>query len=173
MQPEDFGYDFRDWVSPYTKGAHALGGVAIVLQDWSSTDTLRAGVDPDVQAFGRTPGLRTNRTLEKLLERVFALALPQVYVTNVFPFVKSGGISAPVPKRDALRAAREFTREELALVKPVVTIALGRLTASVLTAVGVDCVGLPHPAARIGSVAAHEAIWRSVLGNGMGVVPAA
>lgn len=89
MQPEDFGYDFRDWVSHYTK------------------------------------------------------------------------------------AAREFTREELALVKPVVTIALGRLTASVLSAVGVNCVGLPHPAARIGSVAAHEAIWRSVLGNRMGVVPAA
>ena len=53
LQPEDFGYDFRDWVSPYTKSAHAFGGVAVVLQDWSSADTLRSGFDPDVQEFGR------------------------------------------------------------------------------------------------------------------------
>jgi hypothetical protein len=35
-QPEEFGYDFKDWVSPYTKTAHALDGIAVVLQDWSS-----------------------------------------------------------------------------------------------------------------------------------------
>ena len=34
--PEDYGYEFQEWVSPYTKGAHTLGGIAIVLQDWAS-----------------------------------------------------------------------------------------------------------------------------------------
>jgi hypothetical protein len=28
QQPEEFRYNFRDWVSPYTNGAHALGGIA-------------------------------------------------------------------------------------------------------------------------------------------------
>jgi hypothetical protein len=83
--PEDFGYDFRDWVSPYTKTACRLGSVAVVLQDWASADGLRAGPDPEVQEYGRTRGLRTNRMLEALLGRVFGLTLAEVYATNAFP----------------------------------------------------------------------------------------
>jgi uracil-DNA glycosylase family 4 len=153
-------------VSPYTKGAHALGGIAVVLQDWSSADVLSAGIDSEVQRLGRTPGLRTNRTLELLLQRVLGVSLVEVYVTNIFPFVKPGGISNPVPRRDAERAAREYAQQELALVQPTVVLALGRIPESVLRAVGVECVGLPHPAARIGSFAAHETAWRTALNRG-------
>src|SRR5688572_33045549 len=78
QQPEDFGYDFRDWVSPYTKTACTLGGIALVLQDWASADGLRGGPVPDIQEYGRTRGLRTNRLLESLLGRVFGLALADV-----------------------------------------------------------------------------------------------
>ena len=92
QQPEDFGYDFRDWVSPYTKPACTLGGIALVLQDWASADGLRGGPVPDIQEYGRTRGLRTNKVLESLLDRV-SLALADVYATNAFPFIKRGGMS--------------------------------------------------------------------------------
>jgi hypothetical protein len=109
-QPEDFGYDFREWVSPYTKGAHTLGGIAVVLQDWSSSDTLRAPIDPSIQEHGRTLGLRTNRILEALLLRLFGATLADVYATNAFPFIKQGGISKGIPRSDVIAAARLFTR---------------------------------------------------------------
>lgn len=169
LQPEDFGYDFRDWVSPYSKGAHALGGIAIVLQDWSSTDALGRGLDPDVQEHGRTRGLLTNRRLETLVGRVFGLELQEVFVTNIFPFIKSGCISSPIPRRDAIRAATEFAKVELEIVRPTLTLALGRVPQSVLTAVGVQHVGLPHPAARIGDANAHEERWRAALAGRVAV----
>jgi hypothetical protein len=103
-QPEEFGYDFREWVSPYTKGAHRLGGLALVLQDWSSTDALSAGFDPSIQEHGRNVRLLTNTRLEAILARVFDLQLTDVYATNVFPFVKPGGISASIPREDVLAA---------------------------------------------------------------------
>ena len=47
-QVEEFGYDFREWVSPFTKGACRLGGIALVLQDWASSEKLAGQVDPDI-----------------------------------------------------------------------------------------------------------------------------
>ena len=162
-QPEDFGYDFRTWVSPYTKSAHALGGVAIVLQDWVSSDRLSRGVEPALQEYGRDPALLTNRRLEALLSRVFNLGLDQVYVTNVFPFVKPGGMSGPVPKRDVSKAVATFTGPELTLVRPTLVLALGTLPYRALLRAGIQAIGVPHPAARIGSVEQHEAQWRRAL----------
>src|SRR5206468_6508914 len=74
-QPEDFGYDFANWVSPYTKGAHAIGGVMLVLQDWASKEGLCHTYHPQVQLLGRMPQLLTNRRLEVLLQRVLGLSL--------------------------------------------------------------------------------------------------
>ena len=73
QQPEAFGYDFREWVSPYTKTACMLGGIALVLQDWASADGLRGAPDPDVQEYGRARTLRTNRVLESLVGRARVL----------------------------------------------------------------------------------------------------
>jgi len=162
-QPEDFGYDFREWVSPYTKGAHAVNGIALVLQDWSSSEGLGDDPDPDVQRYGRTPGLRTNRMLEDLLARVVGLKLANVYATNVFPFIKSGTISSPLPFGDVVHAAEQFTRVELELARPRLILALGRVPFAALQRVGVSCYRLPHPAARIGRADAHARAWRAVL----------
>lgn len=63
-QVEHFGYDFREWISPYTKGAQKRGGFAIVLQDWASTDALADAVDLDIQVHGRARNLLTNVRLE-------------------------------------------------------------------------------------------------------------
>jgi hypothetical protein len=164
MQPEDFGYDFRDWVSPYTKGAHAFGTIALVLQDWSSSEVLGRGVDPEVQAIGRMARLKTNRYLETLLEKIFGLHLSGTYVTNAFPYIKQGSISAPVPTEHVVQTVDRFTRHELEIVRPKRIIALGALAGRSLARSGIDCTEVPHPAARIGGLDAHEAIWRQRLG---------
>lgn len=162
-QPEEFGYDFREWVSPYTKSAHALGGVAIVLQDWASADRLSSGVEPAIQQHGRDPELLTNRRLDTLLHRVFNLTIDQVYVTNAFPFVKPGEMSGPVPTSDLFKSVVTFTSPELELVRPTMVLALGKLPSEALMRAGVRAIALPHPAARIGSIDAHEAHWRRAL----------
>ena len=165
QQPEDFGYDFRDWVSPYTKSAHAVGGVALVLQDWASADHLIQRVNPATQKYGRDPEIITNKRLARLLDRIFHLSLDQVYVTNAFPFVKPGGKSSSIPQRDVLKAVELFTIPELDLARPRLTIALVRLARRALSRAGVPVVSVPHPAARIGGDQHHES-------QGMHIVPA-
>ena len=144
QQPEDFGYDFRDWVSPYTKTACRLGSVAVVLQDWASADGLRGGPDADIQQYGRTPRLRTNRMLDSLLRRVFGLSLPEVYATNAFPFVKRGAMSNPVPLVDVVKAVQLSAATELAIARPTVVVAAGAAAHSALSRVGIAGVRVPQ-----------------------------
>jgi len=164
-QPEDFGYDFRTWVSPYTKGAHKLGGFALVLQDWASTDGLSGQVNPEIQRYGRAPTLLTNVRLEQLLNRVLGVCLVDIYATNAFPFVKAGGMSAALRNSDVQKAARQFAVRELELVKPTAVLALGAVAYLALHQCGVSCIRLPHPAARIGGLSKHEAAWRTALSS--------
>jgi hypothetical protein len=164
-QPEDFGYDFRTWVSPYTKGAHRFGGLALVLQDWASADGLSGQLDPEIQFYGRTPTLLTNVRLERLLNNVLGVSLVDIYATNAFPFVKAGGMSAGLRSSDVLQAARQFVVRELELVKPTAVLALGAVAHLALRQCGVSCIRLPHPAARIGGLLRHEAAWRVALAS--------
>jgi hypothetical protein len=164
-QPEDFGYDFRTWVSPYTKGAHKFGGLALVLQDWASADGLSGQLNPEIQRHGRTPTLLTNVRLEQLLNRVLGVSLVDVYATNAFPFVKAGGMSAGLRSCDVRKAARQFAVRELELVKPTAVLALGAVAHLALHQCGVSSIRLPHPAARIGGLSKHEAAWRTALSS--------
>lgn len=107
--------------------------------------------------------MRTNQNFEALLDRVFGCGLREVYVTNAFPFVKQGGMSSSIPSRDLVRAARIFVREEVRLVRPTLVLALGASVHTALRRVGIASIRLPHPAARIGNLAAHEAAWRRAL----------
>jgi hypothetical protein len=161
-QPEDYGYDFKEWVSPYTKCAHRVGGVAIVLQDWASEGGL-VRFDPIVQLHGRAPTLLTNQRLDALLRSVLGLEIYDVYVTNTFPFVKAGTMSAALSKRRTLDAAKIFLAHELALARPAMTLALSAVAYDTLTDCGVKSIRLPHPAARIGSLRKHEAEWRETI----------
>lgn len=158
-QPEDYGYDFRSFVSPYTKTAgNRNADVLLVLQDWISHDGLiKRGVDQDIQRLGHDPSIRTNKTLKRLLRRYLDLALTDVYGTNAFVFIKPGGMSAGLPFRDLTRSIRQFTKLEIEIVQPKVVLALGSAVASALKGCEIDCVALPHPASRIGSEAMHEA----------------
>lgn len=162
FQPEMFNYDFRSWVSPYTKTANRSGGFAFVLQDWASEDGLRY-FNQDIQDHGRTPGLLTNRRLEALLSQVFGIALAEVYVTNAFPFVKKVGMSGALSAGDVRKAARAFLARELQIIKPTRVFALGAVAQAALDTCKVPYIRLPHPAARIGGLRKHEDTWRLAL----------
>jgi len=164
-QPEDFGYDFRTWVSPYTKGANCIGGIAIVLQDWASADGLKGGPDPDVQRYGRTRTLLTNRRLEAALLGATRHKISQTYVTNAFPFIKPGGMSSGLRLSHLIKTVREFTLPELELVQPRILIVLGAQTTLAFERCGVDAISLPHPAARGMSSDDYVGVWREKVGG--------
>jgi restriction system protein len=165
FQPEYFEYNFAEWVSPYTKGAHEMGGVAVILQDWSSFEGLSGGVSPEVQEHGRTLDLKTNKRLEELLQQFFQVGIAGVYGTNVFPFIKKGGMSSPIPMKDIKRVSEHFLKEELRIAQPSCIIALGRKAQYSLEYLGVKHVAVPHPAARIGSIDKHMEAWKVALSD--------
>jgi len=161
--PEDYGYDFRDLVSPYSRTARNLDAdVMIVLQDWSSHDKLSGGINADVARYGHDPCLRTNIKLKDLLHRHLGLHLEDTYGTNLFPFIKQGGISGRIPAPDLARAAEVFALPQIEIVNPRVVLALGRGTSKALVRAGAKVLGLPHPAARISNAAMDEA-WCAVV----------
>lgn len=163
QQPEDFGYDFRDWVSPYTKGANQMNGIAIVLQDWASADGLQGPLDGDVQRIGRTRSLLTNRRLENALKTSLGLRLDQTFATNVFPFIKPGGMSANLRLKDLVSSAESFTKKELEIVQPKTIVALGVQVQKALGRAGIDAIALPHPAARGMSGQDYCELWQNAL----------
>ena len=124
-QPEAYGYDFRDWVSPYTKSCHRHGGAMLVLQDWASHDYLIKGVDPTVQDLGRDPNIQTNVRLSRLVAKYLGRPLEACYATNLFPFIKPGHLSAAIPRRDLMRAGEVFLAAEVRLCQPAVILASG------------------------------------------------
>lgn len=162
-QPEDFGYDFRTWVSPYTQSANKYRGVAVILQDWASEDGLCGPVDDEIQRYGHKPSLLTNKRLKCLLAEVLGLKLCDVYATNAFPFVKSGAMSAPLRRTDVRNVSRKFLARELQFAQPTLVLALGEIAFFAISECGVQGIHLPHPAARIGGLAKHEAVWREAL----------
>ncbi len=101
--------------------------------------------------------------LEQLLEAHFGLKLFDVYATNAFPFVKSGRMSAPLRISEVRDASRKFLLPELEMAKPKLILALGKVAARVLSDLDINCVPLPHPAARIGGLDKHKSAWQAAL----------
>lgn len=135
--PRERGYkcigDYRqgayecDFVSPYTKGACNVDAeVMILLQDWASDDVLSGPYLHAGVTIGHDPRRGTNKRLQKLLREHFPLELKDVYATNVFPFIKVGRTDAPIPRRDLVRAAREFALPQIEIVEPRIAVCLGR-----------------------------------------------
>ncbi len=133
LNPEDIGFGFRDWVSPYTKAANARGGIAIVLQDWGSVrgfDSLSDRARAEIQRIGRNPELLTNRRLDDFLMNTLGLRTQDVYVTNAFPYIKPGTMSENIPMSEMKRAILEFTLPELSLAQASKVIVCGAMVCS-------------------------------------------
>lgn len=124
-----------DFVSPYSKSAHGTESrVLVFLQDWISADALAGKFIPEAVQYGRIPSLPTNRNLDRLLEHGLGLTLGQTYVTNLFPFIKPGGMSAPLPGRLLRWAAAEYALPHIDILTPRLVVALGLATFRALAA---------------------------------------
>lgn len=117
--------------------------------------------------YGHDPDRKTNVRLRDLLRRHLGLQLEDTYGTNLFPFIKTGDISASIPAADLRRAAREFVMPQVEIVNPRLVVALGSGTSKALSAAKVDHAAVPHPAARISS-ANMESAWQRVAATQTG-----
>ena len=116
-------------VSPYTKSAGNVDSqILIFLQDWSSDEALKNGFDAETAKLGYTPRLPTNRNLVRLLNTHFGRRLEDVFVTNLFPFIKPSHIGQTIPRGDLVRAAQEFGLPQIQAVQPDLVICLGLST---------------------------------------------
>ena len=115
-----------DYVSPYTKSANNVHSkIFVLLQDWSSDSDLSGRFDVDAATIGYTRASPTNKNLQSLLWHRLEVTLAQVYVTNLFPFIKMGAMNSTIPTKDLLRAAKEFAIPQIEIVKPQLVICLG------------------------------------------------
>jgi hypothetical protein len=127
------GFFECEYVSPYTKGANNVDSdIMIILQDWSSDAILSAPLDQNAirnnEKYGYDPSRSTNANLNRLLNGHFRVQLKDVYATNLFPFIKSGNISSPIPQRDLIRAAIEFALPQIRIICPKLVVCLGAAT---------------------------------------------
>jgi restriction system protein len=121
------------YVSPHTKTAGNVDAdIMVILQDWTSDESIRRGLDSDSVTYGYTRGLHTNRNLVRLLDAYFGASLIDVYGTNLFPFIKMGHMGTSIPRRDLVRAAREFALPQIRIVRPKLVICLGLATFNAL-----------------------------------------
>jgi len=135
-----------DFVSPYTRSAGNVDAeLMILLQDWSCDEVLGDQILPERLSLGHDPSRATNKRLKGLLQRHFGLELKDVYATNVFPLIKLGAISASIPMRDLVRAAREFALPQIEIVGPRLAVCLGKAA--------FDAVALASSRSRTGSLA--------------------
>lgn len=103
-----------------------------MLQDWASDGFLSGPFHEPSAKLGHTPSRPTNRNLASLLDKVFGLTLREIYGTNLFPFVKLGGMSDPIAKADLIRAAHQFGVPQIHIVKPKLVVCLGLVTFNAL-----------------------------------------
>ena len=115
------------YVSPYTKvAANADSEVMIMLQDWASDDFLSGPFCPDTAEHGRARHRATNMKLDRLILQYFYRPICETYATNLFPFIKSDRMNAPIPGKDLVNAAIQFGIPQIRVVAPRLVIALGR-----------------------------------------------
>jgi hypothetical protein len=93
---------------------------------------LSGPLDEGARDLGYTPSEPTNRNLARLLKATFGLSISDVYGTNLFPFVKPGGMSDRIPDGDLVRAAQEFALPQIDIVSPRLVICLGMVTFNAL-----------------------------------------
>jgi restriction system protein len=123
-----------DFVSPYSKGAHEMDSdVMILLQDWSSHVALSQSAGPS--ELGRDPNLPTNKNLDVLLKTFLGKEISETYATNLFPYIKPGGLSSRIPFADLTYAAEKFALPQIRIIAPKLVICLGKNTFNALRVV--------------------------------------
>lgn len=123
----DGAYECK-YVSPLTKsGCNLDAEVMVVLQDWASVKALvgDGGPDPVRARLGYNPESYTNKNLDRRLCEHLCLVRDDCYLTNMFPFIKPGKKDANIRQGDMEHCAREYTLEEVRIVRPRLVLCLG------------------------------------------------
>ncbi|MES2641039.1 MAG: uracil-DNA glycosylase family protein [Myxococcota bacterium] len=120
-----------DHVSPLSIVAGNLDAtVMLILQDWDSEEGLKK--PPANPGLGYGPNSPTNKNLDALLQTYLRVTRNEVFATNLFPFVKPGGMSAAIPQSDLLRAARDYALPQVEIVNPALVVCFGLRTFNAL-----------------------------------------
>ncbi len=120
-------------VSPWTKSACNVDAEVMILgKDWVSWDTLERELEQELyekiqdrQKNGQDSSSRTNINLREFLGHM-SLEFSETYATNVFPFIKRGKKSAPIPFRDLVSCAETYALPQIDIVSPRMAICLGQ-----------------------------------------------
>jgi len=162
-------YD-ADFVCPYSRSACNLDArIMIMLQDWISHDAISRPVDRDMLNHGQLPHLPTNRNLKRLLRDTFGLALEDTYATDLFPFIKPGGMSTAIPVADLRRAAREYALPQIEIIAPELVVCIGLATFNALReACGLKRVNRLELGLRAPFAWGSSRIWCQAHTGGMG-----
>ena len=129
----DGAYDRHEYVSPWTISANnADADLMILLQDWSSSDSLNGDLDTDALNLGYTPSLATNVSLIDLVKKHFGCEIDATYVTNLFVFIKKGGMSASIPMGDMKYCAEHYAVPQVEIVAPRLALCVGLNTFNAL-----------------------------------------
>lgn len=102
-------------------------------QDWTNHENMREGTTLAEHHKARpdlwyTPNLPTNQRLKDLLSKCLGEDPSKVFFTNLFPFIKSGGISAGIPVHLIREMAEQYAKPQVEIIKPRIVICLGRAT---------------------------------------------
>lgn len=121
-------------VSPWTRsGGCPNASVMIVGQDWSSAEHLEKDPpNPHMAVCGFDPNFLTNRNLNRLLARHLKTTRSACYLTNLFPFIKSGQANGFIPMGHLVRCATDFLVPQIEIVGPRAVICLGLRTINAL-----------------------------------------
>lgn len=97
----------------------------LICQDWASSDFLNKRKDPEQKKYGHDAKLKTNVNIKEILREHFDLSFADTYATDVFPFIKEGGMDETIPPRDLARSASEYALPQIEIVRPKMVICLG------------------------------------------------
>lgn len=115
-----------DFVSPYSRLAgNSNSDILIFLKDWTGTDEKEPQELDDMGRYGRSPNRPTNRNLDALLLEFFGKTPDQLYITNLFPFVKPGNMTETISPEHLRRSAIEFAVPHIDILCPRLVIVLG------------------------------------------------
>lgn len=122
----DGKYDQTDHVSPWSRSADNVDADCLIfLQDWSSDEILRGPWHQPTADFGHAPERRTNKQLIHYVDEFLATEISSHYVTNVFPFIKTGSISAGLKRNAVDYAAKKFAAPQVEIIRPKLVICAG------------------------------------------------
>lgn len=138
--------DWDDFVSPWTKSAGNFeSSLVLVGQDWGCEKRLLGANLAELRHYGMDRTLETNSNVAALLDSCFNKSFKDVFATNLFPFIKLGGMSAPVSNHDMRLAWRAYCLPQLQIVRPKTVLLFG---ANVLNAVR-QSIGMKRTTLRV------------------------